>query len=196
MPDTTYNYDQNAQYSGADGGAAGGEKKAEKGLVKIDGSTLPGSLARLNVHGSIVIDTMEIQDRDAGVTQPGGFNPYDVSIQLILSADDGSIYDQSKTIRGMFKEKDGQVKPNVHTITSALTDLNDISEVLISDLDFTESNKNDGMEVWIRLTEYIPLEAQVENQVIQNQASEAAAGVLPGSYDAAASEIAKDTGTP
>lgn len=163
-----------------------------KGIIKIDGTTLPGYVKRLAVRGSIKIDYMDVQDRDAEVTQPAGYNPGDIDIRIMLSPDDGDVYTQAQGVKAMFRAKDGQVKPDVHTVTSGLINLHGISQVLFREFDTIEEDKTDGLEIWIQLDEYVPLETQIENQVIENQAGEAAEGSLTNIYDGAAAEIAGD----
>lgn len=167
-----------------------------KGIIKIDGQLLPGHFKYLRVGQQIIIDEIEIQDKDGNLKQPAGYDEGTISIQIKLITEDGDVYSQLSSIQAMFRKKDGQIKPDIHTISNKHANIRGIKKVLFNDLDTEESEEDDSLTVIIKLEEFLPLEAQVENAVIQTEQKQLITTGAPEAYNSATSEISKDTEKP
>ncbi len=167
-----------------------------KGLIKIDGNLLPGDFEYLRVGQEIIIDEIEIQDKDGNLKQPAGYDEGIIEIQIRLISEDGDVYKQLSSIQKLFRARDGQIKPDIHIISNAHANARGIKKVLFRSLQTEESKEDDSLIVTIELEEYLPLEAQIENAVIQNTQKEMVESVLPSAYQDVSSEITKDTETP
>ena len=167
-----------------------------KGVVKIDGNPLPGHFEYLRVGQEIIIDKIQIQDKDGNLKQPAGYDEGVIEIQVRLISEDGDVYSQLSSIQKLFRARDGQIKPDIHIISNTHANARGIKKVLFKSLITEESKEDDSLIVTIELEEYLPLEAQIENAVVQNEQKEMIESVLPSAYEDVASTIAEDTETP
>lgn len=133
----------------------------EAGLIRIDGMTLPGALSQLRIRHEIIIDEIQIQDRDGHLKQPAGYQEAAVSLELVLQDPSGNPYALLGPIQSLFRQIEGQLKPQVHILTNMHANSRGISRVLFRSLETEETNQNDTLLARIELEEYIPLEVQV-----------------------------------
>lgn len=146
----------------------------DAGIIEIDGSPLPGALRRLSVGHAIIIDEIQIQDKDGHLKQPAGYDEGTVEIELTLYKDkDGpDPADQLAKIQEFFKQIEGQLKPKVHDIYNYHVWTRGIKQVLFRELRSEEDNQSDTISVTIILGEYIPLPVQLVQAIQQEQAAD------------------------
>ena len=102
-----------------------------KGVIKIDGNTLPGHFEYLRVGQEIIIDEIEIQDKDGNLKQPAGYDEGVIEIQIRLITEDGDVYGQLSSIQKLFRARDGQIKPDIHIISNAHANARGIKKVCL-----------------------------------------------------------------
>ena len=152
---------------------------SERGIIKIDGVLIPGHFERLVVGQEIIIDEMQVQDKDGHIKQPAGYNEGTIHIELRLIPDDGDVNTQVASIYGMFRKVEGQIKPDIHSISNIHANSRGIRQVLFKSLESTDSIEDDSTRVTIELEEYVPVAVQVQNAVFQQQQQDVASSVLP-----------------
>lgn len=165
-------------------------------IVKIDGKTLPGHFSRLVIGADIIIDELPIQDKDGHVKQPAGYNEGTIQIELILIPDDGDVNTQLASIYSMFRKVEGQIKPDIHSISNVHANSRGITKVLFKRLESSETKEDDALRVRVELEEYVPLAVQVQNAVFQDQQQEVAEDVVGTMAASAGAEMSKDTEGP
>lgn len=162
------------------------QKDIEAGIIKIDGQVLPGALQRLVVGHQIIIDEIEIQDKDGHLKQPAGYDEGTISIELDLLGSDAdedgdNAYEVLETIQTIFRKTEGQMKPEIHDIANIHTAARGIKQVLFKTLETESNSETNILSVRIELEEYIPLAVQVvqaveraqEKQQLTDQVSQA-----------------------
>ncbi len=151
------------------------QQDIEAGIVKLDGKVLPGALQRLVIGHEIIIDEIEIQDKDGHLKQPAGYDEGTITIELAIPGadiDPDDAYAKLSEIQALFKRTEGQLKPEIHDIVNVHTTVRGIKQVLFRALQSEVSSENDVLIVQIDLEEYIPLAVQVVQQLAQSQASQ------------------------
>ena len=98
----------------------------EAGIIKIDGKALPGAVQRFTVGHQIIIDEIEIQDKDGHLKQPAGYDEGTVSVELALLGSDAeeggdNAYTDLESIQALFRKTEGQTKPEIHDIANVHT---------------------------------------------------------------------------
>lgn len=140
------------------------ENDIEAGIIKIDGKTIPGALQRLTVGHEIIIDEIEIQDKDGHLKQPAGYDEGTIAIDLAIPGTDidpEDAYAKLAEIQALFKRIEGQLKPEIHDITNIHANARGIKQVLFRSLQSEMTSENNVLVVQIELEEYIPLAVQV-----------------------------------
>ena len=199
MPDANTYSGLGSQYSGLDSqyaGVSGSSKGGSRKIIKIDGILLPGHFRLLQVGQDIVIDEMQVQDKDGHIKQPAGYDEGKIKIEVVLIPDDGDVNTQLASIYGLFRKVEGQIKPDIHSISNIHANSRGIKKILFNRLESTESEEDDSLAVKIELEEYVPVAVQVQNAVFQQQQQDVASSVLPTATASAAAEVSKDTGKP
>ena len=169
---------------------------SKRGIIKIDGALIPGHFERLAVGQDIIIDAIKVQDKDGHIKQPAGYNEGTIHAEVRLIPDDGDVNTQLASIYSMFRKVEGQIKPDIHSISNIHANSRGIKQVLFRNLESEESIEDDSMLVKIDLEQYVPVAVQVQNAVFQQQQQDVASSVLPTMDASAAAEVSKDTGKP
>lgn len=143
------------------------------GSVYFGGTKLPGVLESLSVKGSMIIDRQNVEGASGKKKVFSGYDDGDISVSLILmEPDSGSSlpgrYEALKVISGVFKALEGGL-PVRYTLEAELAEALDITQVIFSSLDVSESKSKDTIKVTLSFEEWSPVVSGTQAQ--QNAAS-------------------------
>ena len=142
--------------------------------VSLGGIILPVPPKAMKIKQSMKIDEIEIPGRSGKVKQPIGYEDAQITLTLEIPAiyENGRIIENAperfQTIQNLFRgPKD--TKPEAVDITSTLTNVCGISQVLIKAMEVADSQM-DLVTVVMTLTEYESIEVQLQSQAQEIEA--------------------------
>ena len=177
------------------------------GDVKADGSpdiakvlfTFPVPHNRMRVRQEAKIDEVKIPGRSGKVKQAIGYQDSEVEIEIDLVDEEDptgivrSAVEQFSTLQDAFRKRDKESLPRMFSIASRLTDACRIKTVLFKGLEVTEEPGNTDLKVTISLTEFEPIEMQVDRQKLETQAAREAGEQASAAVAASGEEIGADS---
>jgi hypothetical protein len=168
------------------------------GDVKNDGSpdianvlfTFPVPHNQMRVRQEIKIDEVDIPGRSGKVKQAVGYQDSEIEIQIALvDVEDAtgvtlSVAEQFRSLQDAFRKRNQESLPRMFSISSRLTDACRIQTVLFKGLEVTDTPGANDLTITISLTEFEPIEMQVEKQALETVTAKAAGDQANAAIDA------------
>lgn len=177
------------------------------GDVKDDGSpdianvlfTFPVPHQQMRVRQEAKIDEVEIPGRSGKVKQAVGYQDSSIEISITLVDEEdasgvvSSAVEQFKDLQDAFRKRDKESLPRMFSVSSRLTDACRIKTVLFKGMEVNDTQGANDLAVTISLTEFEPIEMQVERQALEKVTAQAAGQEAGAAADANA-DLAEEIG--
>lgn len=141
------------------------------GIVKLDNKSLPGLISSQRVKASVRFDKQDLDGLSGKKKVPMGWSDADITITLDLTTEeDGSdCYEKLATLDKIFRTKDKD-SVRVFDVNNKHLMARGVRQVVFSDLESSETNADDVIQITLQFTEYEP-------PITKNET--AAAGITP-----------------
>jgi hypothetical protein len=140
----------------------------DKGLVKLNGKSLPGILHSISIGSEVIFDEANVTGTSGTKKQAKGWSDSAISIDMFIidnQDNDGNItesrYDILSILDGLFKKVQSG-KPVVYSVNHPHFKARNIKHMLFSNLDSSEDTK--GISCALKFVEYDPPVAIVQER--------------------------------